>query len=345
LASAFLALAQSGRADAVDALDKARRHVDRLVELDASRGKAVRFRELQGVIRFWEGDYTAARETFAAFEEDSVFCRFGVALVEYRQNHVQEARGLLSELVDELRTGDRMREFATATIALIDDHSDKEQVLDAFDRESLGRNWPREGVNGGVRAEPDGEALRVLGRFSNPGQPVFAGRVLPTAGNFLGAEITVTLGREDQSKLAGIEISTKSRGSSRGSGSSERGTDFRARLGVRSRRPYLVIEDGDASRARSEEQRKLRDPVELGGPAVAAGHPVRLELRVVQREGDKFGLQAYVDGEMVHERGIEKLRRKTSIDLAVDLLVEASQGARVDVTFDDFRLVRRREKR
>lgn len=334
MAASYLALAD-GAVDAVQALHSARRHVDRLVDND--RAHAIGFLELQGLIRFREADYGAARQTFLAGREASLPCRIGNALVEYRQNHVQESRGMLVELKDELRSGDPTRDYVERTIALIDDHAEKEQVRDAFDRSDLGRNWePPQG--NGVTPRLDGGALRMQGRMREAGRPVFARRVQPTAGKFLRAEVTMTTGAGDHSKAAVLEISM--------AGSGRNSTEFRARIGKDGKgQAFLLIEDGTPDRARDDEDRQRWDPVALPVPAPAAGKAQTLALAVTPDEtGKRLVLEAYWDGDLVHQRPLDRINAKSSSPLFVDLLVEANADEQVDITFDDFRLVRRREK-
>ena len=146
------------------------------------------------------------------------------------------------------------------------------------------------------------------------------------------------MGPRDDSKDAVLEIATQTR-----RGRSE--PDFRARLGFRDQRPQLLIEDGDVERARDDEERAKWDPVELTDVTVAPGEGQRLVLQVVPREAaGKFSLRAYWNGDLVHEREVEKLHAKSKTELTVTLLVAGAQSAEVDVSFDDFRLVRRREK-
>ena len=73
--------------------------------------------------------------------------------------------------------------------------------------------------------------------------------------------------------------------------------------------------------------------------------PLALALRVVPREnGQQFTLQALWNGLVIHEREVERLRRNSKVELPIELVVEGVQGSSVDVAFDDFRLVRRKEQ-
>ena len=336
--TALVYLAQADRGgDAAEALFRARRHIDRAVELDADRARDLRLLELQGVICFRATDMRDAREAFEAGADSSENCRLGLALVQYAQNRVQDARGMLTERRRALRTGDPVRVYVTETIARIDDHADKEQVRDGFEREDLGNSWEDQ-ANDAVKPRPRDGVLQIRGRLGRPGREVFARRIQPTAGNFLQAEISLELGARDDSKDAVLEVATQTR-----RGRSE--PDFRARIGFREQSPQLLIEDGDVERARDDEERARWDPVALDGVTASPGEQQRLILQVVPREDSgKFSLRAFWNGALVHERPIEKLHAKTKTELTVSLLVAGSQGAEVDVKYDDFRLVRRREK-
>lgn len=332
LASAYLSLANRADEDPEEAMRRARRHIDLTVRRDPGTEHSVRLRELQGLIRF--DDWPAAREAFAAAADQSLFARTGLALIRYRQNRVAEARTMFVDLRDELGAAHAMRPYVESTIDLIDDHSQKEQVRDAFEVGALGQSWQDTQANGSVEPRPEDGSLRITGRLRQPDRPVFTRRLLERGGNFLQAEVTLVRGAADGSRFAGVELATQSRRSGRG--------DFWVRVGLQQGEPYLRIHDGDESRARDDEDRARWDRVDLSEIQAVVGQPQRLALRVVRRDGGgRFRLQVYWDDVLVHERDVEKLQPKSSVPLAVDLMVEGTRDARVDVAFDDFRLVRR----
>jgi hypothetical protein len=106
-----------------------------------------------------------------------------------------------------------------------------------------------------------------------------------------------------------------------------------------------LIEDGAADRARDAEDKQRWDPVPLPLPAPTAGAAQMLALALTPDEtGKRLVLQAYWNGELVHQRPIDRINAKSSTPLFVDLVVEGNADEQVDIAFDDFRLVRRREK-
>ncbi|MEM7198976.1 MAG: tetratricopeptide repeat protein [Planctomycetota bacterium] len=339
IAMTYLERSDHAGAEAAELLYRARRFADRALELEEARGEApeIAYVELAAVARYRTADRRGARTLFESGAERSLSCRAGVALVEYGLGRVQDGRGLLQEMIDDLRSGDPTRAWAEATVALIDDHTEKEQLADSFDRDDLGTAW-KDQVNGRLKPMLQGDALRIAGTLEGAAKPVYARRVQPTAGNFLATSVSLQLGGGDDSKFTGLQISTAtSRGRS--------AADFQARLGFLDGRPAVVIEDGDAARARDDEERAKWDPVRLDDVAADRTVSHRLEFRVVERDGGKqFALQAVWNDVVVHQRDVEKLSRTSRTEMPVDLLVEGRQGARVEATFDDFRLVRRREE-
>ena len=73
------------------------------------RGAHVPFLELQGYVLARIGDVAQARRAFAAgYEAQSSFCEVGLALLDYRQKRVGDARQKLAQLsADPSRGADR----------------------------------------------------------------------------------------------------------------------------------------------------------------------------------------------------------------------------------------------
>ncbi len=93
IARAQLARVDAAEGDAAEVLARTVRYVDRLVGLDQARGRHVPFLELQGYVLARIGDVAQARRAFAAgYEAQSSFCEVGLALLDYRQNRVGDAR-------------------------------------------------------------------------------------------------------------------------------------------------------------------------------------------------------------------------------------------------------------
>ncbi|MCA8941573.1 MAG: hypothetical protein KDB80_03355, partial [Planctomycetes bacterium] len=73
-------------------------------------------------------------------------------------------------------------------------------------------------------------------------------------------------------------------------------------------------------------------------------HDIAVEVRPGQKPAT-FALDLLWNGDVVHSfEEVRTLRPTTGTPLAVDLVVEGRSGGNVDVSFDDFRLNRRREQ-
>jgi predicted Zn-dependent protease len=329
LTMVYLAMADAAPDQAAEHLYNARQYVERLVEMDAAAHAPPRatleYRILLGIVAFRARDLKAARAALESGREESEFCRIGLAIVDYAQNRVDEARSRLGDLKDSLRPDDPFRQHAEKLMAVIEDHAEKEQIRDGFERDEVGDNWERKASGALRHAIADGR-LVVRGKFSQA-KPAEASRVQPKAGNFLAAEALVQLGPEHDAKLAVLQLSTQSR---RGTD-----TDFQVQFGFRGKTPYLRIVDG-------------AEPVqpEIDAADVRAYDPHRLALQVVPKEegSQSFVLQALIDGRIVHQQELTKLRRGTPSPLSIDLFVEGGPNQNADVAFDDFRLVRRKDK-
>ncbi len=337
-AETYLGMVESN-AGAAALIVRAQRYIDRAVVLEAQRGEVdLALLELQGAIRFRADPISATQPFKAGDERGSEFCSVGLALVEYARNRVVEAANRFTDLVTRTRSGDPLRAYAEEVLELINDHNQKEQLRDAFEREVLGDRWDVDKQPGFLPMLSDGR-LRLAGQQPSGSQPIVARRSQPVAGNFLAAEVVIHRRPGDASRFAGLQISTLSR---RGGA----GPDFRARLGFSEGQPFLLIEDGRPDNA-DEDERALWDPVELEELPFDQSAPQALALSVYPQPDDdqRFVLRAEWNGVVLHERGIEKLRRSTRLEMPIELLAYANAGNRVDVEFDDFRLVRRKEQR
>lgn len=337
LTMVYLEMAEAAPEQAAEHLYKARQYVDRLVELDAEQGAvpgraSLEYRILQGIVAFRARDLKAARVAFESGRDENNYCRVGLAIVDYAQNRVDEANGVLQDLKENLRPDDPMRVHAETLMAVIADHAEKQQLRDGFERLQLGANWPIEQC-GTLKPYIEDGRLVVRGKFGSPAKVVKASRILEKAGNFIGVETTIQLRADHNSKFAWLALSTQSqKGRSTDS-------DFRVEFGFRERSPYLRIVDGRTPTGDPPEPVKL--DLEL-----APFEPHRLALQVIPKDeqAKSFVLQATIDGQLVHEQELNRLRAGTSQELSIDLGVEGITGQQADVSFDDFRLVRRKDK-
>jgi hypothetical protein len=88
------------------------------------------------------------------------------------------------------------------------------------------------------------------------------------------------------------------------------------------------------------------EPVTFKHAVVHRDRLNHLRLEAVPQKGDEDNktlfLRAWWNGEMVHERRLQRLRRatgKSSGKLNLELKVEGKNGKQVKVVFDNFRLV------
>ena len=108
-------------------------------------------------------------------------------------------------------------------------------------------------------------------------------------------------------------------------------------------RPFVEIHDGNRDQS-SPANAAAHEPVWLDVQADRA-QAHQLALEVVPRESDarRFALRARWNGEIVHERDIQRLSAATVTPLQIELRAEGRPGSTVAVSFDDYRLVRRTE--
>ncbi len=337
-------LAQTSRAGAdpvevAENLYKARRYADRLVESDSQDGGvvAIEYLELQGLVRYRAQDLKAARKAFEMGADRSFFCRIGLAIVDYAEKRIEMAQGRLIEIRDSLRISDPNRSFTENVLEQIGDHAQKEQLRDVFERGDLGGNWTSS-ANGTVKPRLRDGALSIRGILKQPGRSVIARRVQPTGGNFLAVEVDMEINPGHRARDAFLQVGFPKK-------SAEGTSDFSVSFGVHDKKPYLLIEDGDRRQARDQAQRENWEPVRLSG-GLNTLDPIRLALRVIPRDevGRRFMLRAFWNGRLVHERKIERLNSSTRTELNIDLVSRGTVGQEADVLFDNFLLIRRKEK-
>ncbi|MBK8978080.1 MAG: hypothetical protein IPM29_19420 [Planctomycetes bacterium] len=334
---ALLARAAEEGEGGAEYVAQAVRYATRLVELDAARGDFVPFIALKGYVLALVGDVNAAREAFTrAAERGSDFADLGLALLDYRTKRTLQARDRLVAIQQDPVRATATRDFARATVALIDDHATKEQVRDTFERDLLGGFWK---TTGSVRVqEPLRGQLRLTGDSTRTGGAATIARQPLAGGDFLSVAVDVEVqGDVAPVQFAGLEVATVA----------QSGQRFLVEVGFRRQstgqlRPSLVLEDG-ASRT-GDEGRVVLDLSSAVG-AVEPHEPQRLEVAVVPGSGDgpaanRFGLVVRWNGiEVYRADSLRRLSRTTRTDLVTALKVE---GRGLDVVFDDYRLERRR---
>ncbi len=313
--------------DRDDVLARASRYADRLVKLDAARGKAVLFHELSGRVKFELGDMAGARQAFnTALDRGSDYALIGLGAIDYKQNRITEARGSFSSLAGDPSRPDEVKGLARALVDLIDDHSSKEQVRDSFDREELGGIWESQRSDQVAPRITDNK-LAFRGRSMRGGAPAYVRRSLERGGHFLMAGATLQVASGTSVSFAGIELVPGGRGGS---------NKFSLRCGIfqgtQGMQPYVLLSDGN--------KRQFQEVLNVDAFDPFAENRIEIET-VDGSKPNTFRLLVRWNGTQVWEQDeLRTLRPMSSAAMHIELRVEA-RGA-VDATFDDFRLNRRR---
>ncbi len=317
------------------------RFADRTVELDRRGTLYVPYIDMLGYVRARVGEVNDARAAFQeAAANGSRFAQIGLAILDYRQKRSNQARDRLLALATDPVIKDRsIPAFAQSLVDVIDDHASKVQIRDDFERDLVGGFWDSDGA---LRPSIQVGKLEFQGITGRGGEASKARRKAIAGGEFLSVETTMQVREGGQGvQNAALEIAFD--------GSRN---DLRIALGFRrgsngSLRPEAWVEDG-ASAAGADES----PIVDLSGKIAAdPSEPQRLKIEVVPAEigganagpaANQLGLRLYWNDELVHQ--VDRLKRltaRTPTDLVTALVV---QGRPVHVTFDDYRLVRRKSK-
>src|SRR5690606_5876545 len=221
---------------------------------------------------------------------------------------------------------DPMRVWAETTIAMIDDHGQKEMLGDGFERSEAGRIWTGD-RDAGLGAEVHDGILEFDGPLSARGSgEVWVKRLgaVPHGKNFLAVGCKLRLGDKQPrgEGFGGLRIEMQ-----RGAG---RDYDLRVQLGVHEGNAYVMLEE-----TREEPIRKTLD---VGSLDVRAWQD--LELRVVPTgdQGRKFTLHVSWNGVVVMTHELKTLGGNTGNVLETVLFASGRKGGRVDYEFDDYRL-------
>lgn len=340
-AIAEMAVAQAERArdsrgaEAAVAAVAARRYADRAVQLAPSADVALL--EIQGEHAFDAADVRAAAAAFAAARDlavsdtDKAWAKGALAVVDYSRGGVDDAASVLQRMVQDLPKEAPLRAWAVQTLADIDDHAQKEMLEDDFERTEVGSVWTRS-----AHASAPGTVLRLSGQLGRGDDEVLVERIgaVPKAKNFLAVGVSMRVGTEHARTdgFAGLRIEMQRAGGA---------PDCRIQIGVRDGKPFLGVEDG-----RGAEDTAVRRTLEIAEFDPAAAQ--QLELRVVPRgeapQSRAFALQVRWNGLLVHSQDLKTLTATTPTELKTVLFAGGSKGGKIDVTFDDYRLERRKEK-
>lgn len=320
----------------------ARRYGEHAVDLAEAVGlPAVELHEASGLYAFAAADARSSGSAFAAArdlavkDDEKLWAKGALAIVDYSRGLVDDAQTSLQRLVRDLAKDAPIRTWAEATLAAIDDHAKKEMLEDGFERSDPGTVWNLE-FDGALKPTIVDNHLVIRGKFSKNGD-VFAQRVgaVAKAKNFLAVGCAMRLGKGQARAdgAAGLRIEIE-----RSAGT----YDLRAQLGIRDGKPFLQIEDG---RGTANQDNEKPPEITIAGFDPTAEH--RLELRLVPR-GDAptsktFLLQARWNGALVHQHELKALTANTPNELRTVLFVTGSKGGSADVQFDDYVLERRND--
>lgn len=320
----FLGKADPANADAPESLARAVRYVDRLVELDASRGALSSFVELQGFVLARVGESSRARRAFETIaDQGSDFARIGLAILDYRQKRSSSARDALAALGNDPGRAPATQAFARGLVDVIDDHANKEQLRDAFARTELGL-WQDEGR---LRPAIVDERLTFHGQSA---EESYARRKV-RSGDFLRVDVSFRLASElATTTFAGLRLVNPARAQ-----------DFTIEIGLRRLSadllPVLRVIDGQSRNADQPDLVILQDlEIDLRG-----AQDIAIELVPdPDRASKRAGLRLWWNGRVVHEiPALKTLNQGSTYELATDL---CAHGRPVHVNFDEFRLVRRK---
>lgn len=334
MAEADLRIAERDERRAAESLVHAMRYIDRCVALDQQlNGKPLpRFLELKGLVHWRAGDPRVARQAFAAAQEaGSTYGQVGVALIDYAQGRTETARDQLSDL-DKRPLNDPFRDFGKATLAKINDHAEKVEIRDDFERDELGGRWDVTFTAGRQALRPtiDQGQMRMRGKVEN--QETAARRVIESAGDFVAAEVMLERGVRDEASFEGLRLLV---------GRDARKPDLQAKIGFANLAdgvvPALQIWDGSADQATTDEDKAKFEwrPLVIE----ASDGPHRLAFEFVP-DGEGFLLRATWNDAVVAEQKLTRIRRTARQPMQVDLVVDGKHG-QVDVSFDRFRLRQR----
>ena len=305
------------------------RYADRAVAL--SPQKSVMLCERQGLAHYAAADLRRARAAFAdardaaADDAGRLFAQAAIAVVDYAMEHVDEARPQLERLQNDLNKDHPMQTWASETLMRIDDHAQKEQLDDRFERSEVGNVWRLE-RDGALGAAVEQNRMRFAGKFSKATE-VSATRIgaVNKGGKFLavGVQMELLPPHTAQDTFAGLRIQSRSSGGA---------SDFTAQVGLRDGKPYFYVKEGKADAAQA-----------APGAALAAAGPHRFELRVLDRGENLFTLVCVMDGMELHRQDLTLLRAADQKELETTLFVSGRSGSASDVAFDEYHLERRKD--
>lgn len=305
--------------------DDAERYYERAVALDPQRS-AVRAR--RGLNYLQLGELQLARSSFeGALQADpeNGLARAGLAWCAYREGDTERARQLYAELDDLFRNraeDDPFRVFAREQMERVEEHLNKEQWTDRFERRSLRRGWHPDEMASPTISLVDGQMV-MRGTFERDGR-VRAFQTL-AAPRFVSLEAVLTVGPENNARV-GIFVAKERQ--LRGGGS-----EATSEIAVGRHR------DGPVQVKVRENSSSEAAWVDLEFPEWPVGQPVRVRI---EREGEgssTTGRLLVDDFTVLEGAALRSLFASTS-DLRFGIFVEGSSGRQADLAVDVVDVVR-----
>jgi tetratricopeptide (TPR) repeat protein len=304
--------------------DDAERYLERAVAIEPERADLFGLRGLNHLLRASTPEAREAFEAGRALRPDDEVCRAGLAWCTYLSGDSAQALVALRELDDSLRERpptDPMRTWATAQMERIQDHEEKVEWSDGFDRKGEIRNdWTaREGAGPTFRIADDQVVLE--GTFTKAGMAMLYRE--RAASLFVSAEADVWV---DPSTKADVGLFIAKELS-------------RARTGPEIVERVAVVRHHDGSlQVNLQKEGNTPKLVDMEEP-FPTGRWVRLRI---ERAGDETDARVtvYADGVPLIENA-PMAALSSSTQLIFGFFSEGEPGRTVQAKLDDFRVVYR----
>jgi tetratricopeptide (TPR) repeat protein len=319
----------------------AMRYTDRAVELSSIPLVALLLR--QAIAHFEAAD---PRGAVAAFERVSVLAikdksddaarqaQAGLCVVDYSQDRSEDALATLDRMIQDLQSNKEhpLRKWAEATRRLIENHAEKEQLEDHFERNELGAIWDGSGSkrDGSLGAAIVDHGIQFQGVFGKSTE-VSAARMgaIAKGKNFLASSVRLQFGAEHRQEGTETGLRLQSRIGANGS------NDFIVWTGFRDGRPFLYLQDG--------REDPLQPAIKPTDASPRSAHVIELRVEPRDEAGRSLQLLCIWDGDVVYQCDIKMLNGQTSNELETSLFVKGQKGANADARFDDYHLERRKD--
>jgi tetratricopeptide (TPR) repeat protein len=322
------ALAERGMvAVSEERMDDAHRFLVRTASLSP---KEPFFRILLGMGALLRGDIRAAEEHLGEaikLDRDSGTARNGLGVCAYARGDTTGALKQFAEVKDRFknRPDSPHVRYATETFDRINEHKDKVEQTDDFERNELRRGWIEEPEAGLVIKIVNGK-VKIEGTATREGEARVYREI--DARDFVSFEATLEVGGENQAQFCGLFVSAESAGG--------------GKVVVNFRVDLARTRDGEVqyritTNPREGPQAKPAPP----GISWKTGTPVRISIERAGSAEDPR-LRITLDGEPVYDNTLREFRGVTGkYKLGVFGQMEGA-GRTADISMDDVRLVYRK---